>query len=756
MVHYLWLVLITLAGAGLRFSFLNRPTIWGDEAMTFQRVSGSFADLLQRLSDAGFAPVHYELLWLIGQHFKLTPFVMRFVPALTGTLMIPAMYWLTRELLGRSRSARSIAMLTALLTAGNAYLLNYSRDAKMYSPFWMFATVNVAALLWWLRHRRGVPYWCWLASGTAMLAFDTLGVIILVIELLIVLTAARAHWRSIPRLIVAFISSSLIWILTAGPFAAVAALLGDVPGRMWWWIILVLGLANLCRLAVMAVVPKLWHGRGDIWAERAVIRPWVRWINDRFAFPPIVLFVIGLTVMALGPIGYYVEFNQFFTHVDDRGWRATGIDWIGKLNRGRDGAELAGATASAYLTAWEWPKDTDLAHVSVRTYRLLDGSMIAIAALLALGLLPWRAKRTAEMIPDEHAPGPSNRFRTALWMTAWMVLPPYGFYCVSFRDQASPGVWFQTAWDFILRHWWSWPLIAVVGAWWFWCAGRNWIERPANIVRGFAAVFSIVAIAELMHRGYPQLDNVLAKNSVGWRTHDSVWIPRYVAVVLPPVLILFAILLSRLPTRVLRVAAVLFVLVVNLSQHAARLFAGSEPPTSLLAQDLIDSHNGRVTMQVGALEKSVTTRSYYTVDAQNFSEAGPGGAPMFSSTFRYYLALQSGEPFDQLRPRGPNNPYVILPNIFRWVSFDGYVIADVRRTPSLKRIVVWSRLQPGEIDVTDPLLQLLVPEWRLESQEDFVARDHWRWLDTSIYRRRVYLRYDNETDTNKPTTRPPA
>ncbi|MBV8781078.1 MAG: phospholipid carrier-dependent glycosyltransferase, partial [Phycisphaerae bacterium] len=268
-LHYLSLALITALGAVLRFAFLDRPPIWGDEAATFARVCATFDDLLGRLADAGFAPVHYELLWWIGQHHPLTPTTLRMLPAITGTLMVPAMYWITRELLGRP----SLSLLVALLTATNAYLLNFSRDAKMYSPFWFFAAVNIASLLWWLRVRRGVAYSTWIASGTAMLAFHSLGGIPLVIGLLIMLASRRANWTAIPSVLASWVLGVGIWLLTIAPFAALS-LIPDLDHRCAI-AILIVGIINLLRVIILRLL------RQSIAVERLLIRPFVGWLNFR-------------------------------------------------------------------------------------------------------------------------------------------------------------------------------------------------------------------------------------------------------------------------------------------------------------------------------------------------------------------------------------------------------------------------------------------------------------------------------------------
>src|SRR5207248_2613428 len=121
----LWLVLATtLLGGAMRFSFLSKPPLWGDEGLTYSRVCGDFREMLDVLQFDGFPPLHYEAYWLLGRIAPLTPIRMRWIPAVAGTLMIPTMYFLAVQVLRR----RSTALLVALFTCMSAYMMAFSRD----------------------------------------------------------------------------------------------------------------------------------------------------------------------------------------------------------------------------------------------------------------------------------------------------------------------------------------------------------------------------------------------------------------------------------------------------------------------------------------------------------------------------------------------------------------------------------------------------------------------------------------------------
>ena len=183
--YRLWLLLlITILGGAARFTFLSKPTLWGDEAFTFSRVCGDYRQMLDVLAFDGFPPLHYQLYWLIGRCTPLTPIAMRIVPSVFGTLMIPAVYFVAVQILNRR-----IALLSALFTACSAYMMVYSRDAKMYMACWFFATLNIGCFLYWLKHSQRWAFLAWIASGLAMAGMQLTGLTIFAIEPIIFLTS---------------------------------------------------------------------------------------------------------------------------------------------------------------------------------------------------------------------------------------------------------------------------------------------------------------------------------------------------------------------------------------------------------------------------------------------------------------------------------------------------------------------------------------------------------------------------------------
>jgi 4-amino-4-deoxy-L-arabinose transferase-like glycosyltransferase len=442
-----WILLgITLAAALLRFYHLDQPPIWGDEAMTYHRVTGKYQHLLDRLQFDGFTPLHYELYWWIDKGMPiwpqtpsrpggvrllryekppvqadaaaqaeysrgmgtvlipygsvyLTPHVLRLVPALAGVLMVPAMYFLARQIAGRRAG-----LLAAALAAGSAFLLVFSRDAKMYMPCWLFATLHMGCLFWWLRARTRMAWLTWLATGMAAAGLHPTALVLLLVEPIILLSVRGLCWRCIP------------------------------------------------------------------------------------------LLLIGAVIISAAPAGYYLGFNRWSQQTGGlvpgqvieedakQSWMASGIDWIRDYQAGRTGGQLLLHTASAFLFSWEWPKESQIAEMEPSTGRPVippwtvaagAAALAAILAVLALGALPWRRQE----------PAPRDSWRQLLWLAAWLVVPTYGlFYCRSVPDFSSPLEW---AWSVRSLYGGQWTpmVLAIVGV----GAGLSLWRPPVAVAAGVAA-----------------------------------------------------------------------------------------------------------------------------------------------------------------------------------------------------------------------------------------------------------------------------
>ncbi len=506
--YSLWvLLLLTALGGLLRFSALDRPSVWGDEAATWSRVCGSYQQMLTHLRYAGFMPMHYQLSWWIAQGFPidgqgpfslepvdrdgdgqadyerrvyvererivpdrvgmiptsrlgepalLDPYRLRFVPALFGTLMIPAMYALVVQLV-----SRRVALVAALLTATSAYMLVYSRDAKMYMQFWSCVTIHMACFVWWMRTRTMggrakdeaanvtekspwamVAYPAWIASGVTMMSFNALGKFVVGIEVLAALLLWRGFWGPLVKL----------------PLAVFVGFITPV------WMFVRWSRSKLTGRQAGVGVPL-----------RKSLRGW--------RLPALLPLMAGVLILLSVPNSYYDGFNRFDDRVTDEATEGdvslgeAGIGWVGPYNRGRDGVDYLLYTATAYLFSWEWVKPDQIADLSEFNRRLLRTAALVMLLLLALGALNLRAwgrwlagdhetkdaPRAGDISRAGDAPrvgdvsratsstrlteawgGSGGRvsewlsMRTAWLLACWIVLPLGTFYYASVRDASLP------------------------------------------------------------------------------------------------------------------------------------------------------------------------------------------------------------------------------------------------------------------------------------------------------------------------------
>lgn len=763
-----WIVLIalTLLAGVLRFAALDRPAIWGDESATAGRIVGSYQELLDQLAEGSFTPLHYEVMWWIGQGMPyagdvtvdpqtkkrtftpthriveggitMTPFYMRLVPAICGTLMIPAIYFLARQLFGPR-----VSLVAAGLACVSAYLLIYSRDAKMYSPLWLLCTLNVACLLWWLRVRSTTAWLCWVIAGVAMLGYHLVGAMVLAVNLIIVISAPRQHWSGWWKLAA----------LIGYPFVLLFAWLYELLRRrfnlMVWW-----------RFSEVVSYPK-------------------RVLRD-FHVPTLLLFAIGVCVVVFPTRGYMTDFNRRADEVvgEDGEFNtdANGTGWVENYNRGRNLASLALYTTSAYLTGWEWPRSQawegfdDQSQVNPRTLKLLQASVIAMLSLMALGLVPWRrifspARARLERIAQDGRVDRRFITRRTLWIGAWLIVPAFGIYAQSVAQPAfvldavshvavqSPA---SIDWPRLPRPTGetTWDLVTF-----YFRPGNHgsFFSQFGTGLREFANQFSAddsLATSRLIGLGVVAAMIVAA---IVWRRQTltrtslrllvavavvvmlcgllslaprfadkSVWMPRYVGVVMPAFLIACAVLVMRLPTWWLRSLAIAIFVIVNLGQYTARVFTPSEPPTDRIAADILASH----------APEDTDVRTYINTP-RNTGEPGRGVYP--SAPAAYYLwlgtrptpapavSIRNGSyPFGRIRVFDETNPDAIARNL--------------DRAKRITRVIVWTSYDWDEVDTTDPIATALDGKFKRIGDEFIPAYDHWRWMKLYNLRRREYVR----------------
>lgn len=659
--HWAAFGLILLLAGVLRFVFLGRPGIWGDEAATYGRVNGSFYQLLEVLRFDGFAPLHYELYFWLARHVVLDPVMMRLWPAIAGFGTVPAMYFLARQFFDRR-----VALTTMLLAACSAYLLYYSRDAKMYAPLWLFCTLSAGCLFAWLNGGGRVYFLLWILCTTAAGGIHAPGLMVLALV----------------------------------PVAMVLHL-----GRSGW---------------------KRWWGRAA-------------------------MVLVGTAVILAGPAYHYLTFNQWAERIESVGWRASMLNWVEEYNEGRDLPQLARYTATAYAFGWEWPDMPDLrAKIDPRVLSACEWAAIGIGAALVAGCVPWgrvwrrvrvggragggRGERAVPVTLPGEGDGAFSPVARFVLLAVWVVLPAYATYVISVADAGSP--WRLLPW--LLEGGLArWGVAAVVagGVALSLRGRREWAWAVGGVV-GVFVLLAVVYYGVRFHRGHDvgvvwgwPFVEVASRPA---REVNSVWMPRYLGVIVPAVVLLAGYVLARLPVGV-RHVAIAGVVAVNLANYGAKLYIDPEPPVGrMVAEVWEDAHAATPTTPLVFLQGGM----------------GPGFQPGVGTVSgvvgRYYVSIRLNPPMDPPTFRRDWGPA-------RSLTLAYFLPQRTDTRTKAMRAALASRPQADVVEwVYDGLRdakravssaeRTLGKTWAVVSRREYPSYDHWVWAPRTVTTRYEFKR----------------
>jgi len=714
-----WLILLTLTAyaAFARFFWIDRPTLWIDEYATFYRTAGSFEHMMERLERDGFVPLHYLVYWWLAQQVTMTPFWLRLIPAAAGTLFVPALFLLARQLFNRK-----VAMLAAALAAASAWGMTYSRDAKMYMHTWLLATLGVALLLMWLR-QRGPKQWLWLPAwivcGAASVWLHATALIVIALYplcLLIRLPSVRWHQPLLLVVGLAAILGGPWWYYTQyNRFIARSGIVAvethaEEEDRTRW------GHSGLHWVAN--------HNRGQSPAQLTLNSAssfllGIQWPREGHQDPPpghiqpsawfklaasvAVSVVIGLLV--IGALPWPRRWRMPTGHAFDpppgdeadvmqrgSGWRAVLLlaIWI------------AGPTYGFYCRSfegfeppWHWLADA-AALLGGYWFYTLGGAVV----VGALGVA-WRG--TAAV--------------------AAVLVGGLAATAIAIGIAEGGARWLPEAWAWLDRPWLLGPAVALaLGA--AWHASGTTPRRRLQAL-GWIALF-VAAMLIVLSGAYFVMDE-LYQRALDKDTDQpwaSIWMPRYLGVIFPAVTIAAAGLLARVPTLPLRTAAIVTLIGLNLTQGWARILADTQPPYDRLAADLI----------AGRAEDS-DTRTVLNVPGNG----GLRGRWFDGGDVAYYLAVQTDAEHGE---RGPDRRELLRTYWARHNLAPSDLAAAVDQSPQVMRIVVWEafdhQTHADALDGRDPYLDALGPGWRLVKRQRIAERQFWNWRWLGWYRRSVY------------------
>lgn len=212
----LW-VLVGLVLAGLALRLAVPRGIWLDEAISIHQARLSLPDMFRALYNGDRQPPLYDLvLWVTIRAFGHGAFAVRLPTLIAGTLVIPVLYELGRELYDRR---------TGLVAAGFAaispLLVWYSQEVRMYT---FVALFGLLALLTQLRVIRSPTMGRWAAyilATAALLWSHYFGVLLIGVQQLIfvgVLVQRRRNHQPIRPLALGFAYSAAVLAMQLVPF----------------------------------------------------------------------------------------------------------------------------------------------------------------------------------------------------------------------------------------------------------------------------------------------------------------------------------------------------------------------------------------------------------------------------------------------------------------------------------------------------------------------------------------------------------
>lgn len=186
--------LVIALGAAVRFVGIGTQSLWYDEVSTRVIVTTPIAHLFSAVRiREGSPPLYFALAAVWARIVGTDDAMLRSFSAIVGTLAIPVMYAVVREL-GFTRRAARIA---AVLVAVNPFLVWYSQEARAYSLLVLFAAITLLAFARAWTRGRTIDYWGFGVAAALTLAVHYFALFLVVPSAVALLIERRASWRRV-------------------------------------------------------------------------------------------------------------------------------------------------------------------------------------------------------------------------------------------------------------------------------------------------------------------------------------------------------------------------------------------------------------------------------------------------------------------------------------------------------------------------------------------------------------------------------
>jgi len=170
---------VTVAGLALRLAVPRG--IWLDEAISIHQAHLSIHDLFENLQYGDrHPPLHHLVLWLTVKAFGDGEMAVRIPSIVAGTLAIPALY-----LLGRELYDRRTGLVAAAFGAASPLLIWYSQEARMYAFVELFGLLALWTQLRAIRNPSMANWAAYILATAALLWSHYFGLLLIVVQQLI-------------------------------------------------------------------------------------------------------------------------------------------------------------------------------------------------------------------------------------------------------------------------------------------------------------------------------------------------------------------------------------------------------------------------------------------------------------------------------------------------------------------------------------------------------------------------------------------
>ncbi|HJS20108.1 MAG TPA: glycosyltransferase family 39 protein [Anaerolineales bacterium] len=182
-MQYVWLAVITLFAAALRFYKLGEWSFWIDEIYTINHAMAHFSTpqlTLDHIPPArNWIPISVILSAQVFNVWMVSEFNARLVAAIFGIITIPALYFPIKNIFNTR-----VALITVLLLAVSSWHLEWSQNARGYTSLLLFSWLAVFTFYFGLEKDRA-SYFVWffiflyLAASERLIALFILPALVL-------------------------------------------------------------------------------------------------------------------------------------------------------------------------------------------------------------------------------------------------------------------------------------------------------------------------------------------------------------------------------------------------------------------------------------------------------------------------------------------------------------------------------------------------------------------------------------------------